>query len=162
MDYVDEQNFARFEFERHFGWRGWGAVQDKISVRNSSYTPVSRNLVCPKLIYLLSDCCEILHIARQYQSFWNFVQNTAVILPCSGQHFKTIGQLKRKIWTNEISRDFSLRYLSERYPILHNSQKINDKLCQLGFEGMWLIIFAAGTYHIVYLWRRLHLKLTFL
>ena len=31
------------------------------------------------------------------QSFWNFVQNTAVILPCSVQNFKVTGQLSNEI-----------------------------------------------------------------
>ena len=41
------------------------------------------------------------------QSLWNFVQSTAVILSCSVQNFKTIGQLKRFLWTKEISRELS-------------------------------------------------------
>ena len=40
-----------------------------------------------------------------------------MIIPCSGQHFITIGQLKWLLWTNEISRDLSLREVSG-YPIL--------------------------------------------
>ena len=40
----------------------------------------------------------------------------AVILSCSVQNFKTIGQLKG-IWTNEISRDLSLVWVATRNPI---------------------------------------------
>ena len=37
------------------------------------------------------------------QSFWNFAQSAAVILPWSVQNFKMIGLLKRMSWTNKIS-----------------------------------------------------------
>ena len=53
----------------------------------------------------LTDRFEILHIARQYHS---------VII-------QLIGQLKRMLWMNEISRDLSLRWVSGRYPILHST-----------------------------------------
>ena len=43
------------------------------------------------------------------QSFWNFAQSTAVILLCSVQNLKMIGQQKRMLWTTEISRDLNLR-----------------------------------------------------
>ena len=52
------------------------------------------------------------------QSSWNFAQNTAVSLPCSVQNCKTIGQLRQMLWTNEISRDLSSRWVWDRYPIL--------------------------------------------
>ena len=35
------------------------------------------------------------------QSFCNFAKSTAMILPCSVQYFKTVGQRKRMLWTNE-------------------------------------------------------------
>ena len=38
-----------------------------------------------------------------YISFWNFVQNTTVSLPCSVQNFKTIGQWRYNSWRNEMS-----------------------------------------------------------
>ena len=43
------------------------------------------------------------------QLFWNLAQSTAVILPCSVENFKTVRQLERKLWTDKISQDFSLR-----------------------------------------------------
>ena len=46
------------------------------------------------------------------KSFWNFEQSTAVILPCSVQNFKTIWQICNTLWSNEISRDLSLRCVS--------------------------------------------------
>ena len=46
---------------------------------------------------------------------------TAMILPRCLQHFKTIRQLKRMSWTNEISRDLSLRWVSGEYPTLHST-----------------------------------------
>ena len=52
-------------------------------------------------------------------SFWNFARSTTVTLPCSVRNFKTIGQMKWILWTNEISRNLSLRWVSEGgYPIL--------------------------------------------
>ena len=36
------------------------------------------------------------------QSFWNFAQSTAVILPCSVQNFKMIARISKAIWTNEV------------------------------------------------------------
>ena len=44
-------------------------------------------------------------------SFWNFAQWTAVILPYSVEHFKTIIQLKRVLWTNKVSRDLICGYI---------------------------------------------------
>ena len=51
-------------------------------------------------------------------SFCKFAQSTAVILPCSVQNFKMIGHLRNGLWTNKISRDLSLRRVSEGCPIL--------------------------------------------
>ena len=50
------------------------------------------------------------------QSFCKFAQRTAVILPCSVQNFKMIGWLINKLWTNTISRDLGLRWVSDGYP----------------------------------------------
>ena len=47
------------------------------------------------------------------QSFWNFVQATAVILSCFEQIFKTFIYLENKWWANEISQDLGLRSISE-------------------------------------------------
>ena len=49
------------------------------------------------------------------QSFWNFAYSMAVILPCSLQNFKTIGQLNQMLCTYEILRDLSLRYVIMLY-----------------------------------------------
>ena len=46
------------------------------------------------------------------QSFCNFAQSTAVMLPCSVQNFSTIRKLKRILWTNEDSRDLGVRWIS--------------------------------------------------
>ena len=51
--------------------------------------------------------------------FLNFAQSTAVILPCSVQNFKMIRQMKWMLWMTEISRDLSLRWVTEGYPISH-------------------------------------------
>ena len=49
------------------------------------------------------------------QSFWNFAQQ---------YHFRVLWKISKrlqmnKLWTNEISRDFSLSWVSDGYPILH-------------------------------------------
>ena len=45
------------------------------------------------------------------ESLRNYAQNTTVILPYFVQNAITIGQLKLISWRNEISRDFSLRWV---------------------------------------------------
>ena len=55
------------------------------------------------------------------QSFCNFAQSTVMILSCSVQDFETIGQLKRSLWTNGITRDLVLRGVSDEYDILHST-----------------------------------------
>ena len=58
----------------------------------------------PKLIFnpnLVKSRLSVTY-SSLIKSFRNFAQRTAVILPCSVQNFKTIAQLKRMLWTNEI------------------------------------------------------------
>ena len=47
------------------------------------------------------------------QSFWNFTQSTTMPLPCFAQNYKRIGLLKWMLWTDEISWDLSLKWISE-------------------------------------------------
>ena len=35
------------------------------------------------------------------------------LMPCSAEIFKTIGQVQNQFWANQISRDVSLRWISE-------------------------------------------------
>ena len=53
------------------------------------------------------------------QSFWMFAQSTVVKLAYSVQNFKMTGQMKWVFLTHDISRDFSLRWVSEKHPTLH-------------------------------------------
>ena len=76
-----------------------------MSIRNLSLIWISRTLL------------SIMYFAFA-QSSWDFAQSTAVTLPSSIQNFKTIGWLECMLWTNAISRDLSLRLVSERYPTL--------------------------------------------
>ena len=46
------------------------------------------------------------------QSFWNLAQSTSVSLPCSVQNLKSIGQVKWMLWTNKISWELSLWWVS--------------------------------------------------
>ena len=54
------------------------------------------------------------------QSFCNFAQSTAVILPCSVQNFGTSWLLRYKLWANETLRDCSLN--SKGPPIIQQPQ----------------------------------------
>ena len=64
----------------------------------------------------LSNRWEILHRASQYhcRALW--------------KDFQTIWQLKWMLWTNEISRDLSLKCVSSGYPILLKPQNIDQTL----------------------------------
>ena len=69
-----------------------------------------------KLPHFPGGCCNIgphfklkFHetpLPRTYtvtKLFWNFAQSMAVILPCSVQTFKTVGQKKFMLWTNFVT-----------------------------------------------------------
>ena len=80
----------------------------------------------------------------------------SVILPRSVPNFKAIGLIKGMLWTNEISRDLSLRWVSDTYPILdstpeHKHNKTNHRntvdtcywntlyIIYLGWVMTWLL-----------------------
>ena len=86
--------------------RHWGAVQYRISVRTH-------------LKLKFRQISFVHNISAIIQSSWNFAQSRTVSL--SVQNFKMIGQLRQMLWTNEILRDLSLRWVSEGYPILHSA-----------------------------------------
>ena len=79
-------------------------------------------------------CCNIwlpseMHLKLKYHDI-PFVQNvyfscqivlTAVILSCSVQNFKIVWQPLNQLFTNEISRDLSLRCVSNGYTLLQQS-----------------------------------------
>ena len=52
---------------------------------------------------------------------------TAVSLPYFLQNFKTIGHLQNKLWTNENSRELSLRCVSDENTILHKAPGMHLK-----------------------------------
>ena len=58
---------------------------------------------------LVKSCLPIIYLSV-IQSFWNFTQSTAMILPCSVQNFKKFQRLKWMLWTNKISRNLSLTH----------------------------------------------------
>ena len=73
-----------------------GAVQYWINIR-------------PKLIFNpnLTKYRLSITLISVIQSFWHFAKSTTVSLPYSVQNFKTVGQIRNKLWANETSRDFS-------------------------------------------------------
>ena len=85
------------------------------------------------------------------KSFWKFAQSMAISLPCSGQIFKMIRQLVQILWTNEIARDLSLRWVFGR--IFHIAiaigsyllalcllySGITSQLCQMDSRGYHVI-----------------------
>ena len=82
----------------------------------------------------LTDRFEILHRARLYQNL------------------KQIGQLKRMLWTNEISRDLGLRWVSGGYPILHSTPGHIAKGC-----GAYCFP-CRGRHHVILRFQTLDLK----
>ena len=75
-----------------------------------------------------------------------FAQSTAVILPCSVQNFKTIEQLKQMLWTNEISWDDSLRWVSDGYPILHNTPGL-EYISFFVLRFLWCCLSCSARLH---------------
>ena len=71
----------------------------------------------------LNKCCSHSSITPVsiVQSFWNFAQSRAVLLPCSVWNIKMIRYLINKLWANEMSQDLGLRWVLDRYPILHST-----------------------------------------
>ena len=67
------------------------------------------------------------------------------------QNCETIGQLKQILWTNEILRDLSLRWVSDGYPVLHSIPgSVAKALCHCLINiKMWLCIqWSAFLSHI--------------
>ena len=70
--------------------------------------------ICPahtifNLISNLAKFRMLISNSSRVQSPWNFVQSTGLLVPCSVLNFKVIGQRRRLLRTNEISRDLSSR-----------------------------------------------------
>ena len=63
--------------------------------------------------YLIPGRCACVYIT---QSSSNSAQSTAASLPWSVQNFTTIRSSKWMLWTNEVSRDLGLRWVSGRLP----------------------------------------------
>ena len=76
------------------------------------------NIGYPSEIHLKLKSCEI---SFSHNSCFSWP--IAASLSCSVQNFKSTGQLNRMLWTNEISRDLSLRWVSDGYPMLHNTPR---------------------------------------
>ena len=87
------------------GSQYWGLVQSGIFVQNSSSK---------------SHKISFAHYFQIAQSLWYFAQYMAVILSCSVQIFWTNGRLKGILWTNEIWRYMSLRWVWDGYSTLHS------------------------------------------
>ena len=66
--------------------------------------------ICPKLILKSNLVKSQFYVTSVsvVKSFWNFSQSTAVSLPCSGQNFQTIWQMRNKLRANKILQDLSL------------------------------------------------------
>ena len=55
------------------------------------------------------------------RSFFKFCTDHSDATAVLCAKFQNDWQLKRMLWTNEISRDLSLRWVSDGYPVLHSS-----------------------------------------
>ena len=83
------------------------------------------------------------------QSSWSVAQRTIISLPCSGQHLKTILQLRHVLSANKMSRDRSLRWVLEGYPMPHSYPGLVPQLIQN------IIMDPSGTHqHIPRWWWR--------
>ena len=60
-----------------------------------------------KLSYI-TKLCSSATLIQLVESFWNFAQSVAVILPCSVQNFKMIRQLTNQPWTKVTFWNLSL------------------------------------------------------
>ena len=81
-----------------------------------------------------------------------------MILPCSAQICKTIRQLKRMLWTDDISRDLSLRWVSGGYLLWH-SRQIIQYVQSSHFLRMWQVSYWYISSYVVghFKWRhRIH------
>ena len=97
----------------------------------------------------MSYCCmwqneDLVNVFLNYPYVLESVQHhfRALSLSCSVQHFKTIGQIKRMFWANEVSWDLGLRWVSDGYLILHSLEHTIDKL-YLAFTGELWHIYSA-------------------
>ena len=70
-------------------------------------------------------------------SFWDSTHNTTVVLPCCVQNFKTIGRLRDKLWTNDISWDLRLGSVSEIYSLLQQPLTHDDVIKWKHFPRHW-------------------------
>ena len=91
-----------------------------LSISNDWRSVVLCNIRWPSEIHIKVRSRSPITSISFVQSFWNCVQNTAMILPCSVQNFDTIGLLQRMLWTNEILRDLGLRLVSDGYTVLRS------------------------------------------
>ena len=90
-------------------WNYWHEARlidiSKLPSRNQCWRRASKNLR-DMLATSPGFSCNIWYRSitsiSNAQLFWNFAQSTAEILLCSVQNFKMTGQLKNKIWTNEV------------------------------------------------------------
>ena len=71
-------------------------------------------LYTPKLIlnWNVAKYHSSIVLISDMESFCNFAESTTVSKPCLLQNLKTIPQLRKRLFTNEISRDFSLKWVS--------------------------------------------------
>ena len=80
---------------------------------------VQCNMGYPLETHLKHKPCSCTTSLSVVHSFWRFSQSTAVIL-YSVQNCKTIAIFKRMFWTNNVLQDLSLRWVSDRYFLLHS------------------------------------------
>ena len=88
--------------------------------RGKLFSSGSRNIWYLSEIYLKPKSCEASFAHNLFPSYlivskWCCNEHGSPQL-CSLQIFKLIEQLKRILWTNEISRDLSSRWVKDRFP----------------------------------------------
>ena len=132
---VSVRHFAKL-WDNEFSWN-----QDRtyllhvmlfFSVQDHTQGPCATWDICQKRILNSNQARSRLPIAYFIltQSFGNVVHCTAVILTWSVQNIKNMWRLKGMLWTNEILRVLSLRWVSGGYPPTLDSP-IGDNFFQL-------------------------------
>ena len=79
----------------------------------------------------------------------------AVILPCSMRNFKTIALLKWMlwpIWVNKILWDLILRWVSDGYPVSHNTPVQYDIACSIMMIKLDQTLESLRTTHSSHSW----------
>ena len=102
-------------------------------LRATLYPGVLCNMGYMSETHLKLTFCEISFVPNICLNCPVVLNFCTMILPCPVHNCKTIGLFTRMLWTNEISRDLSLGWVTDGYPIfLHSTPVLVCILISLG------------------------------